>query len=62
MIPAKVKAEACWTLLFRISQKPNLPVIIFFIYIVLMKIMTNSLLEIMHCVHNLKISQLSASR
>ena len=48
--------------LFRISQKPNL--IIVLLYIVLKKITTNTpsqrtlivlLLEIMHCAHNLQI-------
>ena len=52
-----------------IVQKPNL--IIVLLYIVLTKIMTKTLsrgteltllLEFMHCVHNLQISHLSASR
>ena len=57
---------------FRISQKPN--VIIVLLYIVLKKTSRNTLsqlhkepelillLQIMHCAHNLQISQLSASR
>ena len=51
--------------LFRISQKPNL--IIVLLYAVLKKnkdkhTVTRLLLEIMHCVRNLQISQFSASR